>query len=167
MFKNKQTRQGKKGNCVETCIANLLEFPVECFPDLSDIPSNEGQKHFVGINKFLSHKFGCYLEYVRFEKGAFTYPRGVVLAIGSSSIVKGELHCVLWDYDNNYCVFDPSPSVGFNGECSLAGEPDAFGILVKRFEHKDEERENLQHATTAMLAPGTSPVAQTGVPASA
>jgi len=30
-----------------------------------------------------------------------------------------------------------------------------------------EERENLKHATTAMLAPGASPVAQTGVPASA
>jgi hypothetical protein len=30
-----------------------------------------------------------------------------------------------------------------------------------------EERENLKHATTAMLAPATSAVAQTGVPASA
>jgi hypothetical protein len=32
---------------------------------------------------------------------------------------------------------------------------------------KQRQRENLQHATTAMLAPGASPVAQTGVPASA
>jgi hypothetical protein len=41
--------------------------------------------------------------------------------------------------------------------------PEIIGKAIMQI----EERENLQHATTAMLAPGASPVAQTGVPASA
>jgi len=57
------------------------------------------------------------------------------------------------------------------GEGMDAEDAEFFGGMIDSEDYNNmmeaEERENLQHATTAMLAPATSAVAQTGVPASA
>lgn len=128
----KQTKLGHEGNCLEACISSLTGIPLNDFPDLSKIAS-ENSNWWKILNNFLQENYEIYCESVNYEAGKNHYKRGIVIAIGNSPNCDNEKHAVLWDMEKDKMIFDPSPT-----NRGLKGKPDCFGVLINYYKLKEE-----------------------------
>jgi hypothetical protein len=119
----KQTRMGENGNCLEACVSSLLNISLESFPE--QWTELDHEEYWPTINNYLVSNYGYYLESVQGNKKEY-FQRGVVIAAGNSGANPDYNHAVLWDFEKERMIFDPSPS-----NDGLSGNPDFYLILVK------------------------------------
>lgn len=120
-------KQTKLNNCLEACITSLTGIPLQDFPDLAHIASEDANWWKV-LNKFLQKKYKIYCETITYSESKNYYDRGIAVAIGDSPNMKNELHAVLWDTEKDEMIFDPSPD-----NKGLKGKPNSFAILVNYY----------------------------------
>lgn len=123
----KQTKFKEEGNCLEACISSLTGISLGSFPDLSEVDAEDG-KFWGVLNQYLRDSHGLYVESIKFENYNNHYDRGLIIAVGQSHGSSDMLHAVLWDFEEQEIIFDPSPSN--NG---INGKPISYCILVKYF----------------------------------
>lgn len=122
MNKIKQTKFGKEGNCLEACIASLLEI------DISSIPCYKKDNWNILLNGWLMKNYNCYLLPLGIKGclDAFREIMGDTIYIASGYSSRGLFHATLWQ--NDKMIFDPHPSnEGIK-------EIETIDFLVKYFE---------------------------------
>jgi hypothetical protein len=127
----KQTKYGKEGNCLEACISSLTGISLESFPDLTEIESVNGEWWKI-LNNWLRKKHKLFIDSVIFDfENANEFERGLMIAVGDSPNLEGELHATIWDMDNNEMIFDPSPS-----NEGIKGDPHSFCMIINYYNKK-------------------------------
>ena len=109
MIPVRQTRFGAPhGNCIEACIASLLEIPlfhVEQYP----LTKFRSYQHYINsINDLLGH-FDRFIYVVKFKPPFIPKFRGHYMVAGVK--YTGDRHCVI--YKNGRPCFDPNPDDAF------------------------------------------------------
>jgi hypothetical protein len=121
MRKIKQNKFGKEGNCLEACIASLLEI------DINIIPCYKKENWNILLNVWLIKNYGYYILPLS-VKGFFASFQKLMkdtLYIASGYSKRGLFHATIWK--NNKMIFDPHPSnIGIK-------EIEAIDFLIKYF----------------------------------
>lgn len=100
----KQTKFGKEGNCLEACIASLLEI------DINSIPCYKEKNWNVLLNEWLIKNHNCYLLPLDAKECLISFRKIMknTIYIASGNSPRNMFHAVL--YKNNKMIFDPHPS---------------------------------------------------------
>ena len=127
MTPQNQDRFGDKGNCMQACLASLLDIPLQEAPDVMNTP--EGERWEVWLNAQLKPLGYAYIELVfgtnETQLGFFEATDLYHLVLGTSPRDPARSHAVI--ARNRVLVFDPHPDN--TGVLSV----EAFGFLIKTF----------------------------------
>lgn len=100
IFHSEDNEEGHKGNCLQACIASLLELPLSGVPHFVE---HEGGDWFEEMNKWLVAREGLYA--VNLDESTFHPPPGYAILNGLSE--RGVMHSVI--IRNGKLVHDPYP----------------------------------------------------------
>jgi hypothetical protein len=110
-----QTKFGEQGNCLQACIASLLEIEMDAVPEFPI----SGQ--FLHLERFMRQRG---LQPVAYPPERFTPPYDVYYLVWGLS-PRGIRHSVI--YQNNLMVHDPHP------DCSGLTTIEQFTVFVATF----------------------------------